>query len=269
MAIAGLAPDAIALGRSDLDLVDGSGVEDALRELEPSLVINCAAYTAVDQAEEDEELATVVNGEAVGAMSRVSADLGARFVTFSTDYVFDGQAAKPYVESDDTDPINAYGRSKLVGERLALAHNPSAVVVRTSWVVSATHDNFVSTMLKLGSQGKELSVVSDQTGNPTIADDLARAALNLGRRNVSGIVHVTNHGSTTWFELARQSLAIAGLEPDLILPCSTDEYATAAVRPAFSVLDSERRSESGLDELPPWQDSLVGVVNGQITRLGL
>jgi len=268
-AIATLAPAAVALSRSDLDLADVASIEEVLRDVGPSLIINCAAYTAVDDAEEEEELATVVNGEAVGAMSRVSADLGARFVTFSTDYVFDGQAVEPYVESDPTDPINAYGRSKLVGERLALAQNPSAVVVRTSWVVSATHDNFVSTMLKLVSQGRELSVVSDQKGNPTIAVDLARAALKIGLGTMSGIVHVTNSGSTTWFDLARESLAIAHLDASAVSPCTTADYPTPAVRPAFSVLGSERRTESGIGELPPWQESLVGVIEGQATRLDL
>lgn len=268
-AIAKLAPDAIALGRSAVDLADVSRVEDVLHDLRPSLILNCAAYTAVDQAEEEEDLATVVNGEAVGAMSRVSADLGARFVTFSTDYVFDGLAAEPYVESDRTNPINAYGRSKLAGERLALELNPSAVVVRTSWVVSATHDNFVSTMLKLASQGRELSVVSDQIGNPTIASDLARIALEIGRGPVSGIVHVTNTGSTTWFELARTALSIAGLDAQTVSACTSAEYPTPTPRPAFSVLGTERRSQLGIEELPPWQESLVGVVQGQVTRLGL
>lgn len=268
-AFAELLPDGVGLGRSDLDLSNVSRVQEALRDLGPSLVINCAAYTAVDHAEEEEELATVVNGEAVGAMSRLSADLGARFVTFSTDYVFDGKAVEPYVESDPTDPINAYGRSKLVGERLALAVNPAAVVIRASWVVSATHDNFVSTMLKFGSQGRELSVVNDQTGNPTIATDLARAALDIGLGTVSGIVHVTNSGSTTWFDVARESLAIAGLDASLVSPCATAEYPTPAPRPAFSVLGSERRTLLGIDELPAWQESLVGVVEGQATRLGL
>ena len=264
-----LIPEAVALTQTDLDFVDIPGVEAALLELDPSLVLNCAAYTAVDRAEEEEELATVVNGEAVGAMARVSAELGARFVTFSTDYVFDGQADEPYMESDPTDPINAYGRSKLVGERLALAAHPGAVVIRTSWLVSATHDNFVSTMLKLVAGGRELSVVNDQVGSPTIAADLARAALAIGRGTASGIMHVTNTGATTWFDLARESLSLAGLNTSAVSACTTADYPTPAPRPAFSVLGSERRTLMGFDELPTWQESLVGVVEGQVARLDL
>jgi len=264
-----LIPEAVALTQAELDLVDIPKVEAALLDLDPSLVLNCAAYTAVDRAEEEEELATVVNGEAVGAMARVSAELGARFVTFSTDYVFDGQADAPYMESDPTDPINAYGRSKLVGERLALATHPEAVVIRTSWLVSATHDNFVSTMLKLVAEGRELSVVNDQVGSPTIAADLARAALAIGRGAASGIVHVTNTGSTTWFDFARVSLVLAGLNAGAVSPCTTAEYPTPAPRPAFSVLGSERRTRMRIDELPTWQESLVGVVEGQAARLDL
>lgn len=264
-----LIPEAVALTQAELDLVDIPKVEAALLDLDPSLVLNCAAYTAVDRAEEEEELATVVNGEAVGAMARVSAELGARFVTFSTDYVFDGQADAPYMESDPTDPINAYGRSKLVGERLALATHPGAVVIRTSWLVSATHDNFVSTMLKLVAEGRELSVVNDQVGSPTIAADLARAALAIGRGAASGIVHVTNTGSTTWFDFARVSLVLAGLNAGAVSPCTTAEYPTPAPRPAFSVLGSERRTRMRIDELPTWQESLVGVVEGQAARLDL
>jgi dTDP-4-dehydrorhamnose reductase len=261
-----LLPDATFFGRSELDLRDTASIGPALAAVEPGAIINCAAYTAVDRAETDEATATVVNGTAVGEMAVYAATAAIPFVTYSTDYVFDGTASQPYVESSPTAPINAYGRSKLAGEHAALDQHAGALVIRTSWVISATHPNFVGTMIDLA-RTRSLTVVNDQWGCPTIAVDLARATLEALEHRVSGILHLTNQGATTWYELARRSLELAGLDPGLVQPCATADYRTPAPRPAYSVLGSERMSAVGVEPLPRWEDSLATVVAGQRNRL--
>jgi dTDP-4-dehydrorhamnose reductase len=262
-AMRSLLTDYAAPTRSELDMssITPDRVDELLSAAKPGVVINCAAYTAVDRAEEEEDLATAVNGVAVGVLAEVTAWHDIRFVTFSTDYVFDGTGNKPYVESDTTDPVNAYGRSKLVGEKMALEANPNSVVIRTSWVVSGTHPNFVATMLRLASEGKELAVVDDQHGRPTVAADLARVTLDAVEKRVSGLLHLTNEGITTWFGLARASIELAGLDPELVQPCRTEDYPTPAARPAYSVMESERRETLGLDPLPNWRESLPALVH--------
>lgn len=253
-------PGSVGVTRSQLDL---STFHDAeLAELidrhAPSHVVNCAAYTAVDRAEEEEGLATEVNGRAVGRMARLCAERDVPFVTYSTDYVFDGRASEPYLESDPVDPVNAYGRSKLEGERRALEVD-GTLVVRTSWVISGTHPNFVATMLRLAAAGRALTVVDDQKGCPSFVDDLVDGTLDLVRLGVDGIVHLTNSGATTWYRLARAAIQVAGFDTT-ISPCSTEEYPTPAPRPRYSVLGSERLPGLGIS-LPNWQASLPGVVS--------
>ena len=267
-ALAGLLTDFDTPGRGRLDLA--SLTHDRAREVfsrtNPEIVINCAAYTAVDLAEEELSRAEAVNGRAVGVLAEVTAESRIPFVTFSTDYVFDGQGTRPYVESDNTDPVNAYGKTKLVGEQLALEANPNALVIRASWVISNTHPNFVATMLRLASEGRELNVVNDQHGCPTIATDLATGTVAAIDAGATGLLHVTNQGETTWYDLARAAVGLAGLDPELISPCSTAEYPTPAKRPAYSVLGSERREALGVDPLPHWQDSLPGLVDRQMAN---
>jgi dTDP-4-dehydrorhamnose reductase len=261
-ALCNVLPGATGVGRRDLDLgspeLAGRAGElfDAVRA---DAVVNCAAFTGVDRAEDEEQLADAVNGKAVGVLASVAAARGIPFVTYSTDYVFDGTKARPYVESDATSPINAYGRSKLKGETLALTSGGDALIIRTSWVVSGTHPNFVATMLRLASRGKEVPVVADQHGCPTIALDLAGATVESLERETTGILHLTNRGETTWFDLARAVVAQAGLDESLIQPCTTAEYVTAAPRPRYSVLGSERAPQLGI-QLPPWQQSIGRVV---------
>ena len=254
-------PSATFVDVEEIDLTDQGALEAALEDLRPEGIVNCAAYTAVDRAEEEEDLATVVNGNAVRVMAAHAASANVPFVTFSTDYVFAGDAAEPYLESSPTGPVSAYGRSKLAGERAALEVCPHALVIRTSWLVSGTHPNFVATMLRL-SQERELQVVDDQLGCPTMTDDLAPAAHQALMQGVTGILHLTNTGVTTWYQLARAAVALAGMDADRITPCSTAEYPTPAQRPSYSVLGSERRADLGITELPPWQESLPAVVEG-------
>ena len=253
-----LGEKALPLGRGDLDLRNVERIANVLDHLDPSTVINCAAYTAVDRAESEEDLATLINGEAVGQIADWAQRRGRPFLTFSTDYVFDGAADRPYVESSPTNPINAYGRSKLVGEELALPRG--ALVVRTSWVISGSNPNFVATILRKVRED-EVRVVDDQRGNPTVAVDLAGASFAALRSGASGLIHLTNQGETTWYELARTSVGLAGLDPSRVSPCDTVDYPTPAPRPGYSVLASERLEGLGLEPLPHWRESIGGVVD--------
>lgn len=268
-AFAKLLPDAVLVDRSTLDLAQPETVARVVADLDPGAVINCAAYTDVDGAEVDEATATDVNGTSVGELAVAANRLRIPFLTFSTDYVFDGTSSVPYVESDRTDPINAYGRSKLVGERLALANHPDALVVRTSWVVSGTHDNFVSTMLRLTADpNSTVRVVDDQHGCLTIADDLARASLAALKRGLSGLVHIANGPEASWFDIARFVVGAAGLE-GTVSSCTTAEFPRPAPRPSYSVLGSDRLPSDIAAAIRPWKESVADVVDAQMVRLGL
>jgi dTDP-4-dehydrorhamnose reductase len=245
--------------RSQLDLSVPGAASEIIHGLRPSVVINCAAYTAVDEAEANEPLATAINGAAVGDMAEACAKVGARFVTYSTDYVFDGTKATAYLESDATAPINAYGRSKLAGEILALEANAKSLIVRTSWVMSGTHRNFAAVMLDLIAKG-DVSVIDDQMGHPTLVNDLVVATLEGIDAGASGVLHLANAGVATWYELARTIASMGDLDPERVKPCSSAEYETAAARPLNSVLDSERLDESGIAPLPNFHASLAEVV---------
>lgn len=260
-ALRSLVPDGLYPGRADLDLVRVDAIPGVVDALDPTAIVNCAAYTAVDAAETDEDTAHLVNAVAVGELARCAAERSIPFVTVSTDYVFDGTASRPYVESDPTGPLSAYGRTKLAGERRALAAHPGALVVRTSWVVSASHRNFVSAILDAAAQDDSpIPVVADQRGCPTIATDLAGALLDALDRGVTGVLHVTNSGSATRFGLARAALGLAGGDPDRVVATTTADHPRPARRPAYSVLGSERQAPLGLTPLPPWEVSLAAVV---------
>lgn len=255
-----LLPDAAAPPRADFDLARPESLVSALERMQPSGIVNCAAYTAVDAAEDHEDLAYTVNATAVRELARYAGRAAIPLVTFSTDYVFAGDATSPYLESSPTDPINAYGRTKLAGEEQALEAHAGALIVRTSWVISGTHPNFVATMLRLAAERDSLNVVSDQRGRPTIATDLAAATLHALRAGVTGVLHLANRGETTWFELAQTAVDLGGLDAERIKPCATVDYPTPARRPAYSVLGSERAGEEGVPSLPHWRTSLPAVV---------
>lgn len=259
-------PQATFLTRADLDLADATPTEmrRMLEDVHPTAVINCAAYTSVDRAEDEAELATKVNAQAVRWLAEVTADMNVPFVSYSSDYVFSGNATEPYLESSPTSPVNAYGRSKELGERLALEANPRSLIIRTSWLISGTHRNFVAVILERAMQGR-VRVVDDQRGCPTVAGDLAAATLQALSSGAAGLLHVTNSGEATWFHLASEAVRLAGLDPTAVEPCTSDDFPTRARRPSYSVLGSERRDELGLPELPDWRDSLVDVV-AQLTR---
>jgi dTDP-4-dehydrorhamnose reductase len=236
--------DAVALTRAELDVTD----EDAVREaLDGATVINCAAYTNVDGAEEDADAARAVN--ALGAHNVAST--AGRVVYVSTDYVFDGAKDAPYVESDPTGPLQEYGRSKLAGENATAEVNPNHLVVRSSWLFGAGGGNFVETMLARGRERDELRVVHDQVGCPTFTGHLAEALVTLAEGDDRGVLHVAGGGSCSWYEFARKIFERADVDVR-VDPCTTDEFLRPARRPAYSVLSSER----GAPELPAWEDGL-------------
>jgi dTDP-4-dehydrorhamnose reductase len=249
------------LTRADLDLTDLDLIGPTIGALEPTFVINCAAYTDVDAAESDEDTANAVNGYAVGELARVCHEAGSRFVTFSTDYVFDGLKEGEYVESDPPNPINAYGRSKVLGERLAFEANPDSLVIRTSWLLSGTHSNFVMAIRDQLAEG-EVTVVADQYGTPTFVDDLAMATLQAVNNGATGILHLTNEGVTTWFGIAQSIAEMADIGLEGVHPCTSVEYDSVAIRPINSVLGSERMEYFEVPSLPPWRMALAQIVTG-------
>lgn len=254
---------AVKLTRKDLDLTRIDEIPTVLDEVGARLVVNCAAYTDVDAAEREENLATTINGEAVGSIAQWAAGRNGRLLTFSTDYVFDGTANTPYTESSPTGPINAYGRSKLIGERLALASG--TLVVRTSWLISGSHRNFVSTILE-AARGGPIRVVDDQVGSPTVTADLAKTSWAALSKGVTGLLHVTNQGLASRFDLARRALIEAEMDPQLVLPCSSQEYPAVAERPSYSAMDSERLEDLELPLPPHWEESLGSVVAQLLKR---
>ncbi|MEX0865167.1 MAG: dTDP-4-dehydrorhamnose reductase [Acidimicrobiia bacterium] len=256
-----LGESAVAVSRSSLDMSDPESIPSWVKGERPELIINCAAHTAVDRAEGDEAAARLINAEAVARLAQAAGEHGAALVTFSTDYVFDGTKDTPYVESDLPNPLSAYGRTKLEGERRALGVNPATLVVRTSWLLSATHRNFAATILGLIRRG-EARVVDDQRGRPTIATDLAKTAMECVRANASGLLHLTNHTDTTWFDLARDIAGLAGMDDSRVIATTTSESPRPARRPANSMLDSERLEDLGIASLPHYRDSLPSVVEG-------
>lgn len=237
--LAALRPHAKALGVADLDVTDAATLA---RAIVPGVQVvwNAAADTRVDLCESDPgHLA--VNDVAVGEIARLCREAGALLVHVSTDYVFDGRPGRPWREDDPVDPVNAYGRGKLGGERRALASGAEVLVVRTSWVFAPGGANFVDTILGLAGSGREeLKVVDDQRGRPTYAPDLARALVKLVDSGARGLVHFANSGETTWYGLAKEALARAGFAGVRVVPCASDEFPRPAARPANSVLDTSR-----------------------------
>jgi dTDP-4-dehydrorhamnose reductase len=242
-----------ALARQDLDVTDGVLVASAFAELRPDAVVNCAAWTDVDGAEAEEAAALRVNGVAPGHLARAAAHQGAQLVHVSTDYVFDGSAQRPYLESDPTGPRGAYGRTKLAGEQAVLAAGGDHAVVRTAWLFGAAGTNFVTTMLALAATRDAVTVVADQIGSPTFTGHLAEALVDIAERRVAGIAHVAGAGQCAWSELAAQTFEQAGVSCT-VLPVTSSEFPRPAPRPAWSVLASERED---VPVLPPWRDGLA------------
>jgi dTDP-4-dehydrorhamnose reductase len=256
----------LPLGRPELDLSDRASVTWALEALRPDVVINAAAYTMVDKAEQEADEAMRVNGEGAGAVAEAAARLGAPLIHLSTDYVFDGSLNRPYREDDPTGPTGAYGRSKLAGERRVAERAENYVILRTAWIYSPFGANFVRTMLRLGETRAEIGVVADQFGNPTSALDIADGALAVAERlatdpnpSLRGVFHMTGAAEASWADLAEAIFAEAeayGRAPVAVRRISTADYPTPAKRPANSRLDNAKIREFYGVALPGWRPSL-------------
>ncbi|OOY02795.1 dTDP-4-dehydrorhamnose reductase [Thioclava sp. F28-4] len=262
-----LMPDAVFLGRNRVDLRGPGAAAEAIREAKPEAVINAAAYTAVDKAEEEEALAQVVNGDAPAAMAEACRDLGIPFVHISTDYVFDGSGDAPFKPTDPTGPLGAYGRTKLAGEEAIRAAGGPFAILRTSWVFSAHGGNFVKTMLRLSESRERLTIVADQIGGPTPAKAIAEACLAMARElqrapEKSGVYHFSGSPDVSWAGFAREIFARAGRDVT-VEDIPTTDYPTPAKRPLNSRLDCSDLAVFGLKR-PDWKAGL----NEVLTELG-
>ena len=277
-----LAPlgEVIALERAELDLANADSIRHAMREVQPRWVVNAGAYTAVDKAESEQELAQAINTIAPGVLGEEARKIGAAVIHFSTDYVFDGEKSAPYVEADATAPLNVYGQTKLDGERALAASGAPHLIFRTSWVYGATGKNFLRSILRMAQEREVLRIVADQHGAPTWSEELARTTAHVigladakpvtgwledAVRVVSGVYHATGAGETTWFgfaqaivEEARQRYPTAKLAA--LEPISTAEYPTPARRPKNSRLDCKKLEQAFGWRMPEWRESVRRVV---------
>ena len=261
--------EVISIGREELDLTNSEKIGQLIREIHPNYLINASAYTAVDKAETEPDLAYSINATAPKIMAEAAEKIQAKFLHISTDYVFDGRKNTPYLETDLTNPLGVYGQSKLRGEEEIKTVNSQAIILRTAWVYgSYGKSNFVKTMLRLGKEREELKVVVDQVGSPTWSKDIAAAITQLliNVDNPTGIYNFTNSGVASWFDLTKaifEEAKISGipLKIQRVIPITTAEYLTPAVRPAYSVLSGQKISQQ-LGYIPPyWRDSLKAMLN--------
>lgn len=260
--------EVVGVGRQSLDLSQPEQIQQKIAEIQPDIVVNAAAYTAVDQSESESDLAMTINANAPKAISLAAQEIGAKVLHISTDYVFNGQNHTPYLESDQTDPLGVYGKSKLLGEIAVQEHCDRHLILRTAWVYgSRGHGNFVKTMLRLGAERTELKIVADQIGSPSWSYDIALAITQLinksaAEENINGVYHFTNSGVASWYDLAVATFAEAKqlgfpLKIEQVIPINTAEFPTPTQRPAYSVL-SKAKITAALGTHPPyWRDSLT------------
>ncbi len=249
---------AVGLDMPDIDITSDDSVARAIEEHHPDVIVNCAAWTAVDAAEENEEAALRVNGHGPRVLAEACARSGTWLVQISTDYVFDGHATRPYVEDAPTDPRSAYGRTKLAGEIAVQQALPDRhYLLRTAWLYGCHGTNFARTMLRLEAERETVSVVTDQVGQPTYSRDLAaQILLLLDARPAAGTFHATNSGQCSWFEFTEAIFAGAGADPARVLPTTSAEFVRPAPRPAYSVLGHDAWSRANLPPMRPWQEGL-------------
>ena len=255
----------VLIDRTQLDLTFPETFEKLIQSIAPDCIVNTAAYTAVDKSETEKALSYTVNATAVQTLASICKKLAIPFITYSTDYVFDGEATLPYSTATKVDPVNYYGSTKAAGEAMAMEANEDTIIIRTSWVFSSHGNNFVKTMMRLMKERDQLNIVADQKGRPTYAKDLAMAtmkmieAMNAGK-SIKGVYHFANMGETTWFDFAATIKAIAGLSCDL-QPIETKDFPTPAKRPAYSVLDTSKIEEALSIAIPHWEDALRDCMN--------
>jgi dTDP-4-dehydrorhamnose reductase len=262
------AGELVVATRRECDLTDAEGLRLFLRRVRPDVIVNAAAYTAVDKAEGDRETCYAVNATAPGVMAREAAVLGVRLVHYSTDYVFDGTKAGTYIEADSTGPRNVYGASKLAGEEAIAEAGGEFLILRTSWVYSNHGANFLKSMLRLGAERQELRIVADQHGAPTSADAIADATVKILTKTAAGqwkggVFHMTAAGGTTWYGFAKAIFArAAGAKPNLI-PITTADYPTPAARPTNSLLSNDKFAVTFGFRLTDWEQQLDAVMTAR------
>jgi len=244
---------------NELDITDAASVNQFFAVYNPDAIINCAAYTAVDKAETDEETAYLINAAAPGNLARAAAECGAFMVHISTDYVYDGHNFRPYIETDKINPVSVYGKSKAAGEEAVHQAKGKALIIRTSWLYSAFGNNFIKTILKYGIERDMMNIVFDQTGTPTYARDLAKAILDILPLAMSAgeieVYHYSNEGVTSWYDFAKTIVEISGIRCR-INAIGTKDYPLPAVRPFYSVLDKSKIKKKFQIEIPYWRDSV-------------
>ena len=251
----------------ELDITDMSAVDQMVGGLQLDYIINCAAYTAVDRADDDEDTASLINAQAVENLATAAARHGARMIHVSTDYVFDGEGNRPYCEDDAPHPVSAYGRTKLAGEQALLRLLPEqSVILRTAWLYSPHGKNFVKTMLELGRTRDSLRVVYDQVGSPTSATDLARAIITVmtAAEWHPGIYHFCNEGAVSWYDFTKAIHRLAGITTCDVQPCLSHEFPAKAHRPAYSVLDKAKFKTTFGTTIPYWEESLEEIIKNRL-----
>lgn len=247
----------------ELDITDRKATEAFLRAGEFTYIINCAAYTAVDRAEEEKLQCAAVNIDGITNLARLADELGTKIIHISTDYVFDGRTYRPYTESDKVNPVSQYGTTKRKGETSLLGLAPDSIIIRTGWLYSPYGRNFVKTIMKLCASEQSLRVVCDQVGTPTYALDLAKAIVTIisARQWTPGIINFSNEGVCSWYDFAIAIQRIASLPGCKIRPCHTSDYPTPAQRPFYSVLDKSRFRATYSTPIPHWEESLTHCIN--------
>ena len=242
---------------AELDITDVEAINEFVEQHQIDGIVNCAAYTAVDKAEANQDICQLLNAEAPAYLAAAIEKRGGWMIQISTDYVFDGTNHTPYKEDEDTCPNSVYGRTKLVGEFNVLKLCSRSMVIRTAWLYSTFGSNFVKTMIRLGREKTQLGVIFDQIGTPTYARDLANAIMTIiGKGIKPGIYHFTNEGVTSWYDFTLAIHRLAGISQCKVLPLHTSEYPTAATRPPYSVLDKTKIKETYNIEIPHWESSL-------------
>ena len=246
---------------AELDICNEQAVMDFVKANDIHVIVNCAAYTAVDKAEENNEFCTKLNADAVGYLAKAAEANQAEFIQISTDYVFDGTAHTPYRETEPTCPNSVYGSTKLAGEQNALTLCSRSMVIRTAWLYSTFGNNFVKTMIRLGKERDTLGVIFDQIGTPTYARDLACAIYAAIRQGVTpGVYHFSNEGVCSWYDFTKAIHRLAGIKDCKVNPLHTEEYPTPAKRPHYSVLDKTKIKNTYHIEIPYWMDSLQSCI---------
>jgi dTDP-4-dehydrorhamnose reductase len=251
------------VGREELDLSSTDSITSYFNHINFDIIINCAAHTAVDKVEEEEEIANQINHLAVAQLAQIAKTQQAKLIHVSTDYVFDGESDKPYTETDETNPINVYGKTKLAGEKALQEIMPiDAVIIRTSWVYSEYGNNFVKTMIRLGKERAKLSIVSDQIGSPTYATDLANAILKIVQNKAfkeagqeTQVYHYSNKGEISWYEFAKEIIELGGIQC-IVSPIVTEQYPTPAKRPKNTLMNKDKITETFSVIIPDWKESI-------------